>query len=797
MAFWTIVNEISQQRRFMFWNNSKSVVAASSAIMVVLMVLLTVVGLSRLKDINNRIEQLAHTHTTKTKFLHTLRSIVRERSLAMYAIYVAQDPFLRDEEYMRFRALATEFIAVRERLEALGLSAREKEALKVALTLIQKSEPLQNHIVEEMLDGRPGAVFNLMSSADLPLEREILAVFENLVTIEQQQTDLAFAEAGSEYHRAYFFLLMAGAAVASFSILVSFFVVRRIAATEGALFEEKEKAQVTLAAIGDGVITTDAGGLVTYLNPVAETLTGWSATQALGQPLTDIYTVVHDKTSRPLMESTHGANGSSIHRHVILHSRDTSHYDVEDSAAPIRDHAGEKIGTVIVFRDVTHERVLSQQLAWQARHDSLTGLANRREFERVLQRLLENAGQDQQCHALLYFDLDQFKLVNDTSGHIAGDELLKQLSLLLKSALRKGDLLARLGGDEFGVVLEDCTPENASIVANHLLTVVKDFRFVWEQKTFAVGASIGLVSINDNNRDINQILSAADTACYLAKDKGRNCVYVHNSDDTELSSRQNEMDWATRLTEAIEQDRFELFVQKVQPTAPHARLDYCELLLRLKGNDGKLVSPMAFIPAAERFGLMTEIDKWTVRFMLRWLKHRGAAATANTIYALNLSGQSVSSEAFRKFVMDEYRAYEGPPARICLEITETAAISNWRHASQFIFDMKAMGVMFALDDFGSGMSSFAYLKNLPVDFLKIDGTFVRDILVDRIDRAMVNAINQIGHEMGITTIAEFVENAEVLSCITELGVDYAQGYGIHVPAALETVFPSYPRQRAV
>ena len=421
-----------------------------------------------------------------------------------------------------------------------------------------------------------------------------------------------------------------------------------------------------------------------------------------------------------------------------------------------------------------------------AYHDPLTGLANRREFERQLESLLDDAKAHEKQHALCYLDLDQFKIVNDTCGHIAGDELLRQVSILLKQKLRDSDVLARLGGDEFGVLLENCPLEQALRIANELCEMVRDYRFVWKDKTFEVGVSIGVVAITRDSESATSILSGADVACYAAKDLGRNRVHVYQESDEELAQRHGEMYWVARITQAFQARRFEMYQQKIISLSsddPDAR--HFELLLRLRDEQGGLILPSMFIPAAERYGLMPTLDRWVIRaafpFVASFCRGRDAC------FAINLSGTSLNDNHFLDFIKDEIEKYDIRPGAVCFEITETAAVTNLSRAVHFMTELKSLGCRFSLDDFGSGLSSFHYLKNLPVDFLKIDGSFVRDIVEDPVDHVMVEAINRVGQVMGIQTIAEFVENDEILAELRRIGVNYAQGYGIARPAPLEAV----------
>ena len=478
--------------------------------------------------------------------------------------------------------------------------------------------------------------------------------------------------------------------------------------------------------------------------------------------------------------------------HTVLIDRNGQEYSIEDTAAPIRDNNGHILGVVLVFHDVSEKHKLTHQLSHQARHDALTGLINRGEFELRLNELLDSTANRHGEHALLYLDLDQFKVVNDTCGHRAGDELLRQLTAQIQAKVRESDTFARLGGDEFGILLENCPMEQAIRLANVLLDEVGAFRFVWLDKTFAVGVSIGLVAITDASGNSANVLAAADTACYAAKDKGRNRVQVYSPDDIEMAERHGEMHWVARIAKAFEEERFRLYYQPIVPVQGGApdQEQHFEILLRMLDEDNNLVPPGFFIPAAERYNLMVEIDRWVVRNSFNWL-------IANTerpvICAINLSGQSVNDDRFLRFLIDQVKGTGVPPHKVCFEITETSAISSLAKASNFIKTVKSLGCSFSLDDFGSGMSSFSYLKNLPVDYLKIDGSFVRDMTNNPIDCAMVESINHIGHVMEIKTIAEFVENPAILDKLRAIGVDYAQGYGIAEPRPLEEIAPFYPR----
>ncbi len=558
--------------------------------------------------------------------------------------------------------------------------------------------------------------------------------------------------------------------------------------TEETLYQERERALITLHSIGDGVITTDAEGLVDYMNPVAETVTGWTYGEAQGSPLTEVLPLIDEATRLPVQSpadiTLRTGQMITIADQCVLVNRSGQEFNIEDSAAPIFDRDNRIIGAVLVFHDVTRERRMAHQMTWLASHDNLTGLANRNEFADRLANLLEGVNRDKQRqHALLYLDLDQFKVVNDTCGHDAGDELLKQLSRTLRVNVPPGAALARLGGDEFGILLENVNLQQATEAANRLLQAFADFTFEWQQRRFAVGASIGMVPIGADTPSPSFVLSAADVACYVAKESGRNRVHVYQDSDINLGERHNEMHWVSRIKEALENNRFVVFKQTIVSLNGNDPTPHYELLVRMRDEDGSLVPPGAFIPAAERYNLMNAIDRWmidTVFGFLRTAQQKGDVG----IYAINLSGNSLNDDGLPKHIQEKIGEYRINPGQLCFEVTETAAVFNLEKVSHMIRLLKNLGCRFSLDDFGSGLSSFGYLKNLPVDFLKIDGSFVRDMDTDPMNHAIVEAIHQVGHSLSIRTIAEFVENQGIASQLKAIGVDFGQGYHFSKPEPL-------------
>ncbi len=455
-----------------------------------------------------------------------------------------------------------------------------------------------------------------------------------------------------------------------------------------------------------------------------------------------------------------------------------------ESARLLIDNTGAR-NLLLVCEDVTEAKQLSEKVAYQASHDALTGLVNRAEFDIYLKNLVEEVQQSSAEHALCYLDLDQFKIVNDTCGHLAGDELLRQIGDVLKSNIRQHDLLARLGGDEFGVLMYDCSMQQALRVCDKLRSVIRDFLFCWEDRSFNVGVSIGISMINKTSGNAVELLKEADAACYAAKEKGRNRVHVFTPDDEELASRQGEMQWVERIQRGLDENRFCLFGQLIVPVDGRQEGKHFETLVRYQDDKGNIIPPGAFLPAAERYNMAAAMDQWVIKNLFSWLAEHPAFLNDLSVCSVNLSGLSLSDDNMLAFIDQQFLERSIPTQKICFEITETAAISHLGNARHFIDSLRGKGCRFSLDDFGSGLSSFAYLKNLPVDYLKIDGLFVKDILHDEVDLAMVESINSIGHVMGKKTIAEFVENDEIMARLSQLGVDYAQGYGIAKPVPLD------------
>ncbi len=565
---------------------------------------------------------------------------------------------------------------------------------------------------------------------------------------------------------------------------------------EEALFSEKEFAQTTLRSIADGIVTTDMDGLISYVNPVLEELSGYKQTEVLGKHLTTVVQLVNEDNGAHLTEKllARCLAGRDIPEDGDINPAVVSAWGqstpVKVSASLLCDAQGVSTGSVIVFHDMGRERHLRRRLVHQATHDELTQLANRRIFEERLADLINVAQRENTKSVLLYLDLDQFKVVNDTCGHVAGDELLKQVAALLREQLRESDLIARLGGDEFGVLLPYTGLLDGERVAEKLIRVVQELRFRWADQVFTIGVSIGLVPMDETTENAAVAMSDADMACYAAKEKGRSRVQVFESRDQETHLRRGEMRWVSRISRAIEESRFELFAQAIVParTKKGDPAGHYEVLVRMKDEMGATLPPGGFIPAAERYDLMPTIDRWVIKNLFEnYAAYLADNDGRRLVFSINLSGTSLNDGRMLRYILAQFDIHRIPPEDICFEVTETATIGNLKHAMDFMSQIKARGCRFSLDDFGSGLSSFAYLKSLPVDHLKIDGAFVRDVVTDPLDRAMIEAINRVGHTMGLKTIAEWVENDEVRAELVELGIDYLQGYGIHEPEPLFNV----------
>ena len=550
-------------------------------------------------------------------------------------------------------------------------------------------------------------------------------------------------------------------------------------------------ARLALESLSEAVLTTDAEGHVQYLNAAAGRLLGAGAAKAIGAPLEELARLV-DETDRRLLINpvrqalTAGAPVNLGRRALIIAQQGGPERLVEVSAAPMQGEGGENAGAVVLLHDVTESRGITRQMTYQAAHDALTGLVNRREFERRLLDAIDTAHRGDGTHVLCYLDLDRFKVVNDTSGHLAGDAMLREVAKLLKEKVRDSDTVARLGGDEFGMLLVGCPLDKARQIADDVCRTVADYRFVWKDRIFNIGISIGIVELSRDSGTMEESLAAADSACYVAKRQGGH-VTVYSARDEVFARQTGEIHWLQTLQAALRDNRFELHCQPIVATAgTEQEGPAMEVLLRLRNDAGELLSTAEFLHAAERYRLMGMIDRRVVQTTLTALGRGAIDLTPRRSVSINVSGQTLADAQFLEFVVECLDSTGANPAQVCFEISENAVIANLDHARRFIGVLHGMGCRFALDNFGSGLGSFSNLKNLAVDYLKIDGSFIRNLARDSVNQTMVTAMIRLARTLNFKVVAEQVEDAASMEAARRIGVDYLQGYAIGRPAPMGT-----------
>ncbi len=563
------------------------------------------------------------------------------------------------------------------------------------------------------------------------------------------------------------------------------------------LKKQERWSSAILHSIEDGIIATTQNGLIEFMNPVAEKITDYLQEDVKNLSLDRIFELTDSKTQTliqmPVFSKTF--NESFMFKDSFISNKKLERIPVEGSIAAIIDKNGNIEGQVLAFRDISEKRKLSQTISYQAKHDTLTGLLNRDSFSKILEELIDDAITELNSHAFLYLDLDQFKVVNEVCGHTAGDEMLLTTTSIINKVIRSSDICARLGGDEFGILLNGAHLQQALFIAKRLQSRLKESKIVRNDQVFNINTSIGLVMLSENSKDLQSVLAAADDACFIAKDEGGKKITVYNDDENLFVKRRGEMQWISRLTKALEEHQFELFFQPIEPLdSSEAQLKKGEVLIRMKDGYNGYIPPSDFLPSAERYKLMPAIDRWVINNALmhhKLLSDIMGKENNPYMFSINLSPDFLADEASLDFIIFKLEEFEIDPKQICFEITETTAIGNMQAATDFIHKLKDIGCLFALDDFGSGFSSFNYLKNLPVDYLKIDGIFVKDIDEDSVNRAMVKAINSLGQVIGLKTIAEFVRNSQIIEELKDIGVDYIQGYEIGKPEPISKLIDSY------
>jgi diguanylate cyclase (GGDEF)-like protein/PAS domain S-box-containing protein len=560
---------------------------------------------------------------------------------------------------------------------------------------------------------------------------------------------------------------------------------------EAALGRSKLQARITLESIGEGVITTDTAGVIDYMNEAAEQLSGSSRSFGIGKRLTDLIALV-DEVDReslgdPVRKCLNERRRVSLGRRALLMSKHSEReFSTELTASPIRAPDGDIAGCVIIFHDVTEMRGLAREMSYQASHDALTGLVNRAEFERRLEAALASARGEGVAHVVAYLDLDRFKVVNDTSGHIAGDNLLRELATLLRVRVRDSDTVARVGGDEFAMLLAGCPLDKARQIAEDVVQAVADYRFAWRDQVFDIGMSIGLVEVGHESSTAEVVLSAADSACYVAKQRGRGRVHVYSARDEIVARQRGEIQWLQRLQGALKENQFELYVQPIIALGgANGRGPAAEVLLRMRDESGHVIPPAQFLASAERYRLMSHIDRWVVQATLTALASGALHLPDGRSVSVNLSGQTLADEQFLEFVVDMLDHSGVPPEKLCFEVPESAVISQIDHAQRFISVLHGMGCRFALDNFGGGVGSFANLKHLSLDYLKIDGMYMRNIDQDRVNREMVSAMVKLARTLDFRVVAGQVEDQASFETVRQLGVDFVQGFIVERPRPLK------------
>ena len=561
---------------------------------------------------------------------------------------------------------------------------------------------------------------------------------------------------------------------------------------EVSLSRSKRQAQYTLESISEGVITTDNDGRIDYMNLSAETLLGTNRDDAAGHRVGELFTLVDDADRRPLGDPVERCLAmrrrvNMGRRAVMVSIDDEIEHSVEITASPVRGPGDSISGTVVVFHDVSELRGLTQKMSYQATHDPLTGLVNRREFERCLDEAMDSAHAEEAVHMLFYMDLDRFKAVNDTCGHLAGDNMLREVAALIKNEVRDSDYVGRLGGDEFGALLIGCPIEKARQIATDICNAVADYRFVWKDKIFNIGISIGLVELSHASGTLQDLMSAADSACYMAKQQGRGQVHIYSARDEAVARERGDIQWLRQLQTALHEDGFELAAQPI--IAMTGKADSgpsVEVLIRLTDGRGHNSESAEFLRPAERYQMMPQIDRWVVNTTLGAIASGKIKLSARRSCAINLSSQTLGDETFLGFVVDSLDRTGVAPSAICFEVTEAAILSNVQHAQRFIEVLHGIGSEFSLDDFGSGLGSFSSLKHLPIDYLKIDGTYTRNLQTDLVNQEMVAAMIKLARTMSFRIVAEQVEHQEDFDWLRDSGVDFVQGYFIEAPARLGT-----------
>ncbi|MDH4274338.1 MAG: EAL domain-containing protein [Gammaproteobacteria bacterium] len=759
-----------------------------------LMALSIIAALMAMAANQHSLEAVVQDHMVKIALATRMHNASRERTVRLYQMALDNDPFRRDALWQGYTQFAEEFIKARTALTSMPLSATEQTLLDDQRAATRVAKSYQDEVIEFLERDKPQSARVALLTKLVPAQDKMLESLQRIYDLQIRAAIVTTEEATEVYQQTRWMSLLLALVVVVSGAAIGAVVIARTRQARMALYNEKKKAQVTLDSMVEGVLVVTADGCVDFVNPVAERLCGWSENDARGREAGEVLSgAVQQNGDNPLIDATIAARceDEAIVNTTGISYRcaDNSQKVIEYTVSPMRDPTGAVLGAVILLRDVTEMRALGMELNFQTRHDLLTGVLNRNEFENQLQFALEGARGGMLMHAYLHIDIDWFKRVNDTLGRPAGDAILRQIASVLSGRTQETDLIARLGSDEFGVLLVGCSEQRAEQVAEEIRAAVHYSNFYWNENGVNMTVSVGVAPIAADCGSVYDVLRAGDFACVAAKERGRNIVHTFKSDDRSLVLHQSRVHWMQRVTRALENDRFCLYAETISPLADYGQgpLGY-ELLLRMLDDDGHLVYPMAFLPAAERYEMMPAIDRWVVEYAFAKLSALDSAAFNKiSCFNINLSGQSICERSFAAFLIRALRSGSVPPDKICFEITESAAVTNIAQAMNLMTSLRKLGVRFALDDFGRGTSSFEYLKNLPIDYIKIDGIFVRNIYRDQTDYELVKSVGQIAKIMGIKTVAEYVENDRVKNTLIELGIHYGQGSGISHPMSLSDV----------
>jgi len=774
-------------------NTTSLILSLGFGSVLIFMLVAVSAGHYLVSDVVQSQDEIVRVHNAKNDRVLKMITYAQNRFLNVSRMMHTDDIFEVEELKMERVEAGGYFVANLLRLEEFTLTKQEIQLLDELKKRIKTSYNLINQVVNQVENDNREKALKMFDEQGILSQELVYKTLREFSNLQEKYVSSALEKTQTLKHQYEVTQYTMTSLLSLIGIILAFYVIRRITATEKQLSNERKQALITLGHISDTVIKIGTSKTIEYINPAGERLLDFSSQNVIGKQLRDILQLF-DHSGQQIVLKCDTVNCGLMGRNADLRLRTLDGRDclIElEISEIVREDDSVFLGYVVTIADVTHERSATKALEYQANTDLLTGLSNRSSFEKSLNSFVIDAVNGG-THCVCFMDLDRFKIVNDTCGHIAGDELLRQIGSLIKLHTRKADTLARLGGDEFALILENCNTSEAQRFAEELINVITNFRFVWEAEIFSVGISIGITPINsEKSTTVEDVIKEADSACYGAKNKGRNTCYIYNSEDSVIAQRSGEMNWSNRIVYALEQDKFVLYGQKIVPLAQcEESYEYLiEILIRYIDN-GVLIGPNSFIPAAERYHLMPQIDRYVVNKLFTNLSTWPSLLLEKIQICINLSGQTLSDPRFCEFISNKIKEHDVKPGLICFEITETAAIANLSEATEFIHNLKLLGCKFSLDDFGSGLSSFTYLQSLPVDYLKIDGELVKRATENSVQWHMVESIHKIGQMMGVQSVAEYVENDAILSTVDKIGIHYGQGFHLAKPQALDELLLS-------